>query len=193
MPALLTSLQSVWLNQPPQASSDYLSVQLGCSAAQGNLCYIVNNHTCSTTSTPPGEVETPLLLSKQGLILSKTEIDLPPTNISAAKKHSRPSATAATKTKEADIRALQQLPGRRVKTTKSTQWKKTRSQVARCPKAPKKTPEEPKTSPQAGWQLLTLKKTLWRLFRWSHFTSETDQVKGRLKKTSSGRKKKKIK
>lgn len=53
------------------------------------------------------EVETPLLLSKQGLILSKTEIDLPPTT-SAAKKHSRPSATAATKTKEAD-RALQQL------------------------------------------------------------------------------------
>ena len=79
--------------------------------------------------------------------------------------------------------------GRRVKTTKSTQWKKTRSQVARCPKAPKKTPEEPKTSPQAGRQLLTLKKTLWRLFRWSHFTSETDQVKGRLKKTSSGQKK----
>merc|ERR1711953_1469773 len=141
-----------------QASSDYLSVQLGCSAAQGNLCYIVNNHTCSTTSTPPGEVETPLLLSKEGLILSKTEIDLPPT-LSAAKKHSRPSATAAAATKEAD-RALQQLPGRRVKTTKSTQWKETRSQVARCPKAPKKTPEEPKTSPQAGRQVLTLKKTL---------------------------------
>jgi len=103
MPALLTSLQSVWLNQPPQASSDYLSVQLGCSAAQGNLCYIVNNHTCSTTwrerdSSPP---------EQEGLILSKTEIDLPPTT-SAAKKHSRPSATAATKTKEAD-RALQQL------------------------------------------------------------------------------------
>ena len=58
------------------------------------------------------------------------------------------------------MRALQQLPGRRVKTTKSTQWKKTRSQVARCPKAPKKTPEEPKTSPQAGRQVLTLKKTL---------------------------------
>merc|ERR1711948_93119 len=48
--------------------------------------------------------------------------------------------------------------GQRVKTTKSTQWKKARSQVARCPKAPKKTPEEPKTSPQAGRQLLTLKK-----------------------------------
>jgi hypothetical protein len=42
------------------------------------------------------------------LILSKTEIDLPPTT-SAAKKHSRPSATAAaTKTKGVD-RALQQL------------------------------------------------------------------------------------
>merc|ERR1712039_673609 len=46
---------------------------------------------------------------QEGLILSKTEIDLPPTTtISAAKKHSRPSATAAAKTKEAD-RALQQL------------------------------------------------------------------------------------
>merc|ERR1712062_826073 len=73
---------------------------------------------------------------QEGLILSKTEIDPPPTT-SAAKKHSRPSATAATKT---------------------TQWKKARSQVARCPKAPKKTPEEPKTSPQAGRLLLTLKK-----------------------------------
>merc|ERR1719370_1531502 len=96
---------------------------------------------------------------QEGLILSKTEIDLPPTTTSAAKKHSRPSATAAAKTKEAD-RALQQLPGQRVKTTKSTQWKKARSQVARCPKAPKKTPEEPKTSPQAGRQLLTLKNSL---------------------------------
>merc|ERR1711962_1612887 len=86
--------------------------------------------------------------SKQGLILSKTEIDLPPTISAANMMHSRPSATAATKTKESD-RALQQLPGRRVKTTKSTQWKKARSQVARCPKAPKKTPEEPKTSPLA--------------------------------------------
>merc|ERR1712060_471525 len=38
--------------------------------------------------------------------------------------------------------------GQRVKTAKSTQWKKARSQVARCPK----------TSPQAGRQLLTLKK-----------------------------------
>merc|ERR1712173_308804 len=49
--------------------------------------------------------------------------------------------------------------GQRVKTTKSTQWKKARGQVARCLKAPKKTPEEPKTSQaQAGRQLLTLKK-----------------------------------
>merc|ERR1712014_551549 len=50
----------------------------------------------------------------------------------------------------------------RVKTTKSTQWKKARGKVARCPKkAPKKTPEEPKTSQaQAGWQLLTLKKLI---------------------------------
>merc|ERR1711874_235396 len=102
-----------------------------------------------THSSPP---------EQEGLILSKKEIDLP-TTTSAAKKHSRPSATAAAKTKEAD-RALQQLPGQRVKTAKSTQWKKARSQVARCPKAPKKTPEEPKTSPQAGRQVLTLKKTL---------------------------------
>jgi len=93
------------LNQPPQASSDYLSVQLGCSAAQGNLCYVNNNHTCSTTSTPGERDSSPP--EQEGLILSKTEIDLPPT-ISAAKKHSRPSATAAT-TKEAKVRALQQL------------------------------------------------------------------------------------
>merc|ERR1719370_1854808 len=64
---------------------------------------------------------TPLLLSKEGLILSKTEIDLPPTT-SAAKKHSRPSTTAAATTKEAD-RALQQLRATS-ETTKSTQWKK---------------------------------------------------------------------
>ena len=106
MPALLTSLQSVWLNQPPQASSDYLSVQLGCSAAQGNLCYVNNNHTCSTTSTPGERDSSPP--EQEGLILSKTEIDLPPTT-SAAKKHSRPSATAAAATKEAEVRALQQL------------------------------------------------------------------------------------
>jgi len=106
MPALLTSLQSVWLNQPPQASSDYLSVQLGCSAAQGNLCYVNNNQTCSTTSTPGERDSSPP--EQEGLILSKTEIDLPPTT-SAAKKHSRPSATAAAATKEAKVRALQQL------------------------------------------------------------------------------------
>lgn len=105
MPALLTSLQSVWLNQPPQASSDYLSVQLGCSAAQGNLCYVNNNQTCSTTSTPGERDSSPP--EQEGLILSKTEIDLPPTT-SAAKMHSRPSATAATANKEA-VRALQQL------------------------------------------------------------------------------------
>merc|ERR1711874_644880 len=86
---------------------------------------------------------------------SKTEIDLPPTT-SAAKKHSRPSATAAT-TKEA-VRALQQLwatsEDRKVHSVE-----KSPRHVARCPKAPKKTSEEPKTSPQAGRQLLTLKKT----------------------------------
>ena len=190
MPALLTSLQSVWLNQPPQASSDYLSVQLGCSAAQGNLCYIVNNHTCSTTS-PPGEGETALLLSKKGWssprrrstsrppppLLPRSTADPPPLLPPRPRRQTEHCSSS----------------GQRVKTAKSTQWKKARSQVARCPKAPKKTSEEPKTSPQAGRQLLTLKKTLWRLFRWSHFTSETDQVKGRLKKTSSGQKKKKIK
>jgi len=101
MPALLTSLQSVWLNQPPQASSDYLSVQLGCSAAQGNLCYVNNNHTCSTTS-PPGE-------RARARVDPLQDGDRPPANhLSAAKKHSRPSATAAA-TKEAKVRALQQL------------------------------------------------------------------------------------
>jgi len=120
MPALLTSLQSVWLNQPPQASSDYLSVQLGCSAAQGNLCYVNNNHTCSTTSTPGERDSSPP--EQEGLILSKTEIDLPPTT-SAAKKHSRPSVTAAPPRRQTEHCSSS---GRRVKTTKSTQWKKAR-------------------------------------------------------------------
>jgi len=106
MPALLTSLQSVWLNQPPQASSDYLSVQLGCSAAQGNLCYVNNNHTCSTTSTPGERDSSP---PEQERVDPLQDGDRPPAHhLSAAKKHSRPSATAAAN-KEADIRALQQL------------------------------------------------------------------------------------
>merc|ERR1711994_513019 len=77
--------------------------------------YLLHHLERERDSSPP---------EQEGLILSKTEIDPPPPSLSAAKKHSRPSATAATKTKEAD-RALQQLPGRRVKTAKSTQWKKT--------------------------------------------------------------------
>ena len=106
MPALLTSLQSVWLNQPPQASSDYLSVQLGCSAAQGNLCYVNNNHTCSTTSTPGERDSSP---PEQERVDPLQDGDRPPAHhLSAAKKHSRPSATAAA-TKEAKVRALQQL------------------------------------------------------------------------------------
>ena len=120
MPALLTSLQSVWLNQPPQASSDYLSVQLGCSAAQGNLCYIVNNHTCSTTWR---ERETPLLLSKKGWssprrrstsrpppLLPRSTADPPPLLPPRPRRQSEHCSSS----------------GRRVKTTKSTQWKKAR-------------------------------------------------------------------
>merc|ERR1712107_583644 len=104
--ALLTSLQSVWLNQPPQASSDYLSVQLGCSAAQGNLCYVNNNHTCSNTSTPGERDSSP---PEQERVDPLQDGDRPPAHhLSAAKKHSRPSATAAA-TKEAKVRALQQL------------------------------------------------------------------------------------
>merc|ERR1712107_921374 len=105
--ALLTSLQSVWLNQPPQASSDYLSVQLGCSAAQGNLCYVNNNHTCSNTSTPGERDSSP---PEQERVDPLQDGDRPPAHhLSAAKKHSRPSATAAAATKEAKVRALQQL------------------------------------------------------------------------------------
>merc|ERR1711910_267862 len=115
---------------------------------QSYLLHHLNTTWRETDSSPP---------EQEGLILSKTEIDLPPT-ISAAKKHSRSSATAAaTKTKEAD-RALQQLwatsEDRKVHSVE-----KSPRHVARCPKAPKKTSEEPKTSPQAGRQLLTLKKT----------------------------------
>merc|ERR1712223_394639 len=68
------------------------------------------------------------------------------TTTSAAKKHSRPSATAAAKTKEAD-RALQQLPGQRVKTTKSTQWKKARGSC--------KMPEGSEENPRGAEDLAT--------------------------------------
>jgi len=90
------------------------------------------------------------------LILSKTEIDLLPTT-SAAKKHSRPSATAAATTKEAD-RALQQL--RATSEDHNVHSVEKSPRQLQCSKAPKKTPEEPKTSPQAGRQLLTLKNSL---------------------------------
>merc|ERR1712107_90635 len=154
--ALLTSLQSVWLNQPPQASSDYLSVQLGCSAAQGNLCYVNNNHTCSNTS-PPGERDSSPP-EQEGLILSKTEIDLPPTTSLLPRSTADPLPLPPPTRRQTSEHCSSSR--QRVKTAKSTQWKKARSQVARCSKAPKKTPEEPKTSQaQAGWQLLTLKKT----------------------------------
>merc|ERR1712107_310882 len=155
--ALLTSLQSVWLNQPPQASSDYLSVQLGCSAAQGNLCYVNNNHTCSNTSTPGERL---LSSSEQVRVDPLQDGDRPPAHhLSAAKKHSRPSATAAATTKEAKVRALQQL--RATSEYHKVHSKKKPEAVARCPKAPKKTPEEPKTSQaQAGRQLLTLKNLI---------------------------------
>jgi len=65
----------------------------------GGVIYFCPHHLERERDSSPPEQE--------GLILSKTEIDLP-TTTSAAKKHSRPSATAAAKTKEAD-RALQQL------------------------------------------------------------------------------------
>merc|ERR1712203_200198 len=73
------------------------------------------------------------------------------------KKHSRPSATAAATTKEAD-RALQQL---RVTSEDHNVHSVEKSpRQLQYSKAPKKTHEEPKTSPQAGRQLLTLKNSL---------------------------------
>merc|ERR1711972_893970 len=104
------------------------------------------------------ERETPLLLSKKGLILSKAEIDLPPTTSLLQRSTADPPPLPPPPRRQKSEHCSSS--GQRVKTTKSTQWKKARSQVARCPKAPKKTPEEPKTSQaQAGRQLLTLKKT----------------------------------
>merc|ERR1712107_745322 len=50
--------------------------------------------------------------------------------------------------------------GRRVKTTKSTQWKKARGSCKMLEGSEEKTPEEPKTSPQVGRQLLTLKNLI---------------------------------
>jgi len=122
MPALLTSLQSVWLNQPPQASSDYLSVQLGCSAAQGNLCYVNNNHTCSTTSTPGERDSSPP--EQEGLILSKTEIDLPPTTSLLPRSTADPPPLPPPPRRQKSEHCSSS--GQRVKTTKSTQWKKAR-------------------------------------------------------------------
>ena len=103
------------------------------------------------------EGETPLLLSKKGWssprrrstsrpppLLPRSTADPPPLLPPRPRRQSEHCSSS----------------GQRVKTTKSTQWKKARSQVARCPKAPKKTSEEPKTSPQAGRQLLTLKKLI---------------------------------
>ena len=122
MPALLTSLQSVWLNQPPQASSDYLSVQLGCSAAQGNLCYVNNNHTCSNTS-PPGERDSSPP-EQEGLILSKTEIDLPPTTSLLPRSTADPPPLPPPTRRQTSEHCSSSR--QRVKTTKSTQWKKAR-------------------------------------------------------------------
>jgi len=125
MPALLTSLQSVWLNQPPQASSDYLSVQLGCSAAQGNLCYVNNNHTCSTTSTPGERDSSPP--EQEGLILSKTEIDLPPTTSLLPRSTADPPPLPPPTRRQTSEHCSSF--GQRVKTTKSTQWKKSPRQL----------------------------------------------------------------
>merc|ERR1712018_606179 len=95
----------------------------------------------------------------EGLILSKTEIDLPPTTSLLPRSTADPPLPPPTPRRQKSEHCSSSR--QRVKTTKSTQWKKARSQVARCPKAPKKTPEEPKTSQaQAGRQLLTLKKLI---------------------------------
>merc|ERR1712117_621378 len=118
----------------------------------------VNNHTCSTTSTPGERGRDSSPPEQKGLILSKTEIDLPPTTSLLPRSTADPPPLLPPPPRRQKSEHCSSS-GRRVKTTKSTQWKKARSQVASCLKAPKKTPEEPKTSQaQAGRQLLTLKK-----------------------------------
>merc|ERR1711872_254399 len=60
-------------------------------------------------TSPPGERERDSSPPEQGKVDPPQDGDRPPAHhLSAAKKHSRPSATAAAN-KEADIRALQQL------------------------------------------------------------------------------------
>merc|ERR1712203_158601 len=88
----------------------------------GNLCY-VNNHTCSTTSPPSGEGETHSSPPEQGRVDPLQDGDRPPAHPLCCQKST------------ADPRPLLPPPprrqtehcsssGRRVKTTKSTQWKK---------------------------------------------------------------------
>merc|ERR1711972_942830 len=70
------------------------------------------------------ERETPLLLSKKGLILSKTEIDLPPTTSLLQRSTADPPPLPPPPRRQKSEHCISS--GRRVKTTKSTQWKKAR-------------------------------------------------------------------
>ena len=103
---------------------------------QSYLLHHLNTTWRGRDSSPP---------EQEGLILSKTEIDLPPTT-SAAKKHSRPSATAAAKTKEAD-RALQQLWA-------TSEDRKVHS-VEKSPKPSCKMPEGSEENPRGAEDLAT--------------------------------------
>merc|ERR1711972_524075 len=70
------------------------------------------------------ERETPLLLSKKGLILSKTEIDLPPTTSLLQRSTADPPLLPPPPRRQKSEHCSSS--GRRVKTTKSIQWKKAR-------------------------------------------------------------------
>ena len=169
MPALLTSSQSVWLIPKPQATT---SVQLGCFAAQG----IRVIYTIILAPPQPWEREQP---PKQGLTEGKSLS----TNLSTtAANHSRSSAAA-------DQWGSTGNNSRRwVKTQKPTQWK---AAWGWCSAHGSVQPKESGTSTPAS-QLLTQKPFL-TVIPLMLLYQRDGLCKGRLKKTSSGQEKKKIK
>jgi len=84
----------------------------------------VNNHTCSTTSTPGERGRDSSPPEQEGLILSKTEIDLPPTTSLLPRSTADPPPLPPPPRRQKSEHCSSS--GQRVKTTKSTQWKKAR-------------------------------------------------------------------
>ena len=84
----------------------------------------VNNHNCSTTSTPGERGRDSSPPEQEGLILSKTEIDLPPTTSLLPRSTADPPPLPPPTRRQTSEHCSSSR--QRVKTTKSTQWKKAR-------------------------------------------------------------------